>query len=138
MSASGTRPDVSPKIRQSSPRSRLGRVALEAAKELPEVAEGVSGAQRLWATEDEGEIMAGVIVAARRNGTFDVELHLIARWPFGSLFDLADQVRDRVARAASAAELQSVLGEVSVSFEDVVEPGADDQTAAGVESEQPQ
>ncbi len=102
------------------------------------MAEGVAGAQRLWATEDEGEIMAGVIVAARRNGTFDVELHLIARWPFGSLFELADQVRDRVARAASAAELQSVLGEVLVSFEDVVEPGADDQTAAGVESEQPQ
>jgi hypothetical protein len=137
MSASSASPDPPPKIRQSSPRSRLGRVALDAAKGLPQVAGGVAGAQKLWATEDEGEILAGVVVAATRDGRFDVELHLIARWPFGSLFDLADQVRERVSRAASAADLEAVLGKVSVSFEDVADPSDEGQLAAGVASEQP-
>ena len=67
---------------------------------------------------------------------FDVELHLIARWPFGSLFELADQVRDRVDRAASAAELEAVLGAISVSFEDVVEPATTIRRRLALESEQ--
>ena len=131
MSASSARPDSAPRIRQSSPRSKLGRVALGAAKGLPQVADGVAGARKLWATEDEGEILAGVIVAARQDARFDVELHLVARWPFGSLFDLADQVRDRVRLAASGSELETILGEVSVAFEDVVEPSDDYRLAPG-------
>lgn len=101
------------------------------------MADGVAGAQKLWATEDEGEILAGVVVAATPDARFDVELHLIARWPFGSLFELADQVRDHVRRAAWAGDLEGILGEVSVSFEDVVEPGEDEHADPAVPSEQP-
>ena len=129
MSASPARPDLSPEIRPGSSRSKLGRVALDAAKGLPQVAYGVTGTQKLWATADGGEILAGVVVAATVDARFDVDLHLIARWPFGSLFELADQVRARVHRAASASKLEAVLGAISVSFEDVFEPSEDDQTA---------
>ena len=136
MSTSGASPEPSLKLRQSSPRSKLGRVSLDAAKKLPQVAEGVAGARKLWATEDQGQIMDGVVVAARTDTRFDVELHLIARWPFGSLFEVADQVRDHVRQAASAADLAAILGEVSVSFEDVVEPG-EDYPASETLDEQP-
>jgi hypothetical protein len=122
--------EPAPKARKSSPRSRLGRIALEAAKALPQVADGVAGAQKLWATEDEGEILTGVIVAARRDARFDVELHLVAQWPIESLFALGDEVRDRVRRAAKKAELDSILGDVIVAFEDLRDPSASDATGS--------
>ena len=103
----------------STPRSRLARVALEAATALPEVAAGVRGRQRVWATADAGEILVGVVSVARPDGRFDVELHLAAEWPFGSLFALADQVRARVRRAAARADLEGQLGSITVAFEDV-------------------
>jgi hypothetical protein len=103
----------------SSPRSRLARVALEAACALPEVAVGVRGARRVWATVDAGEILEGVVATARPDARFDVELHLVAQWPFGSLFELADQVRTRVQRAATRGQLDGILGQVTVAFEDV-------------------
>jgi hypothetical protein len=105
----------------SSPRSHLARVALEAATALPEVAVGVRGRQRLWATADAGEILEGVVATARPDARFDVELHLVAQWPFGSLFGLADQVRARVRRAATLVDLDRVLGSITVGFEDVHE-----------------
>lgn len=126
--------DLPPTVRQSSPRSQLGRLALNTAQGLPQIAGGVAGAQKLWATEDEGEILAGVTVAARTDERFDVELHLVARWPFGSLFELAEQIRDRVGRAASRAGLEDILGDVAVAFEDVVEPGVDDDLLASADS----
>jgi hypothetical protein len=94
-------------------------VALEAAMAMPEVAAGVHGSQRVWATADAGEILEGVVAAARPDARFDVELHLVAQWPFGSLFALADQVRARVRRAAARAELDGILGSIAVGFEDV-------------------
>src|SRR5947209_16139526 len=103
----------------STPRSRLARVALEAATALPEVAAGVRGRQRVWATADAGEILEGVVSVARPDGHFDVELHLVAQWPFGSLFALADQVRARVRRAAARVDLDGILGSINVGFEDV-------------------
>ena len=103
----------------STPRSRLARVALEAATALPEVAAGVRGRHRVWTTADAGEILAGVVAAARPDGRFDVELHLVAQWPFGSLFALADQVRARVRRAAARVDLDGLLGQITVAFEDV-------------------
>ena len=111
----------------STPRSRLARVALEAATALPEVAAGVRGRQRVWATADAGETLDGVVATARRDGRFDVELHLVAQWPFGSLFGLADQVRTRVRRAAGRVNLDGVLGSITVGFEDV-----DDRTSRDV------
>ncbi len=113
----------------SSPRSQLARVALEAATAMPQVAVGVRGAQRVWATIDAGETLEGVMATARADGRFDVELHLVAQWPFGSLFALADQVRARVQRAAGRAKLDGILGQVTVSFEDVRE--ARSEEAAG-------
>jgi hypothetical protein len=110
----------------SSPRSRLARVALDAATALPQVAAGVRGAQRVWATADGGEILEGVVAAARPDARFDVELHLVAQWPFESLFALADQVRARVQRAAARADLDGILGQVSVAFEDVRDATGED------------
>ena len=109
-----------------SPRSRLARVAVEAATSLPEVAVGVRGAQRVWATVDAGELLEGVVAAARPDARFDVELHLVAQWPFGSLFELADQVRGRVRRAAVRADLDGILGQVTVAFEDVRDATSED------------
>ena len=102
-----------------TPRSRLARVALEAAIALPEVAAGVRGRQRVWATADAGEILEGVVATARPDARFDVELHLVAQWPFGPLFALADQVRARVRRAAARVDLDGILGQITVAFEDV-------------------
>jgi hypothetical protein len=107
-----------------TPRSRLARLALEAATALPEVAAGVRGRQRVWATADAGEILEGVVATARPDARFDVELHLVAQWPFGSLFALADQVRTRVRRAAARVDLEGILGSITVGFEDV-----DDRTS---------
>jgi hypothetical protein len=112
----------------STPRSRLARVALQAATALPEVASGVRGAGRVWATADAGELLEGVMATARTDARFDVELHLVAQWPFGSLFALADQVRGRVRRAVARADLDGILGQVTVAFEDVLE-ASDDQVA---------
>jgi hypothetical protein len=97
----------------------LARVALDAATALPQVAVGVRGAQRVWATADDSEILEGVVATARRDRRFDVELHLVAQWPFGSLFALGDEVRSRVQRAAARADLDGILGQVTVAFEDV-------------------
>ncbi len=102
-----------------SSRSRLARVALEAATGMPEVAAGVRGRHRVWATADAGEILEGVVATARPDGRFDLELHLVAEWPFGSLFALADQVRTRVRRAAARVHLDGLLGSITVGFEDV-------------------
>ena len=114
----------------STQRSRLARVALEAATALPEVAAGVRGRQRVWATADAGEILEGVVATARPDARFDVELHLVAQWPFESLFGLADHVRTRVRRAAARVDLDRNLGSITVGFEDV-----DDRTSRDMGSE---
>jgi hypothetical protein len=103
----------------SSPRSRLARIALQAATGLPEIAAGASGPRRVWATADAGELLEGVVVTARPDARFDVELHLVAQWPLASLLALGDEVRARVRRAARAAELEGLLGRIDVAFEDV-------------------
>ena len=108
-----------------SSRSRLARVALEAATGMPEIAAGVRGRHRLWATVDAGEILEGVVATARPDGRLDVELHLVAEWPFGSLFALADQVRTRVQRAAARVGLDGLLGSITVGFEDVLDTARD-------------
>ena len=110
----------------SSPRSRLARVALDAATAMPQVAVGVRGAQRVWATADDREILDGVVATARPDARFDVELHLVTQWPFESLFALADQVRRRVQRAAARADLDGMLGQVTVAFEDVHDATSED------------
>jgi hypothetical protein len=53
----------------------------------------------------------------------------VAQWPFGSLFALADKVRGRVQRAVARADLDGILGQVTVAFEDVREAAS--EQAAG-------
>ncbi|MGA2930334.1 MAG: hypothetical protein ABSG43_30970 [Solirubrobacteraceae bacterium] len=86
---------------------------------MPEIAVGVRGARGVWATVDAGEMLEGVVATARRDARFDIELHVVAQWPFGSLLTLAEQVRAGVQRAADRAELDGILGQVTVAFEDV-------------------
>ncbi len=112
--------------RFSSPRSRLARVALQAATAMPQVVVGVRGPRGVWVSVDAGEILEGVVVTARRDGRFDIELHVAVRWPSGSLLTLADQVRAGVKRAAGRAQLDGVLGQVTVAFEDVREASSEE------------
>jgi Family of unknown function (DUF6286) len=49
----------------------------------------------------------------------------VAQWPFGSLFALADKVRGRVQRAVARADLDRILGQVTVAFEDVREAASE-------------
>jgi hypothetical protein len=91
---------------------------------------GVRGARRVWATVDADEILEGVVATARPDAGFDVELHLVAQWPFGSLFGLADDVRKQVRRAAARADLDGILGQVTVAFEDVRD-ATSEELAAG-------
>ena len=107
----------------SSPRRHLARAALKAACSLPQVAAGVRGTRRVWVTgDDDGGLLEGVVAAARVDGRYDVDLHLVVQWPVGSLYALADEVRGRVARAADRGGLAHAVGDVSVSFEDIQEP----------------
>ena len=92
---------------------------------MPEIAVGVRGARGVWATVDAGEMLEGVVATARRDARFDIDLHLVAQWPFGSLFVLADQLRARVQRAAGSAKLDGILGQVTVGFEDVREASSE-------------
>lgn len=88
---------------------------------MPEIAAGVRGARGVWATVDAGEMLDGVVATARCDARFDIELHLAAQWPFGSLFTLGDQIRVAAQRAARRAKLDGILGQVTVAFEDVRE-----------------
>jgi hypothetical protein len=93
---------------------------------MPQVAVGVRGPRGVWVTVDAGEILEGVVATARRDGRFDIELHVVVQWPSGSLLTLADQVRAAVKRAAGRAQLDGVLGQVTVTFEDVREASSEE------------
>ena len=108
-----------------SPRSRLARVALQSARALPQVAGGVRGDHGLWATTDEGGLLEGVSAVARPDGRYDVDLHLVAQWPLGSLHSLADEVRRRASAAIERQGLRELLGDLTVSFEDLRGPSED-------------
>jgi hypothetical protein len=103
----------------STTRSLLARRAIGAACALAEIDRGVRGQAGTWATRDAGQTLDGVVAVARPDGRYDVDLHLTARWPFGSLHELAVEVREDVLRAARAAGLGDALGQVSVAFEAV-------------------
>ena len=106
-----------------SPRARLARVALETALASEGVAAGSAGDSSWWATTDEGELLSGVLAVARRDGRYDVELHLVARWPVPPLHELGERIRERVAGVAAEKGLGESLGSVRISFGDLLEPG---------------
>ncbi len=62
------------------------------------------------------------MVVARRDGRFDVELHLVAGWPTPPLHEVSAAIRDAVDAAADDADLGERLGELSISFGDLREP----------------
>lgn len=88
------------------------------------MAGGEAGVGRLWATDDRGEVLEGVLAVARPDARFDLELHLVGAWPLPPLAGLAEKIRKGVERAASAAGLGDRMGSLSISFEDVLEPAA--------------
>ena len=102
-----------------SERVMLARVALDAALSVNGVVSGDAGRFGTWVTADGEERLPGVLVTARAGGGFAVELHLVAQ--VVPLHPLAERIREQVARAAAGAGLADVLGNVDVTFEDVVE-----------------
>ncbi len=111
-----------------SPRVQLARLAWETALATGGVAAGDAGRARRWQTVDRGEILHGVVVAAQGQTDFAVELHLVVGWPTPPLREVAATIRDRVAAAAAEAGLAGLLGHLSISFVDLVEP-ADEATS---------
>ena len=104
--------------RAPSTAARLARQAREATLGVDGVAATSAGPVGLRGTPDRGEVVAGVVATALREG-YELSLYLVAE--VVPLHALADRVREAV-RARVAAELPDVtLGPVSVAFEDVAE-----------------
>ncbi|MEJ7567362.1 MAG: hypothetical protein WKF41_03770 [Gaiellaceae bacterium] len=99
-----------------STRLQLARVALDAALTVAGVVGPVGALESATATARDR--VPGVLVVALNDRRYDVSLHLIAA--VVPLHDLADRIRERVVRAATAAGLARALGPVNVVFEDVV------------------
>jgi hypothetical protein len=99
-----------------STRLQLARLAFDAALTVAGVV-GAAGALES-ATATARDRVPGVVVAALKDGRYDVTLHLIAE--VVPLHDLADRIRERVVRAATVAGLDPALGPVNVVFDDVV------------------
>jgi len=106
-----------------TPRVRLARLAWETALATKGIAAGSVGARSQWATNDRGELLPGVLAAARRDGSYDVELHLVARWPVPPLHELGERIHDRVVAAAERQGLGESLGELRISFGDLLDAG---------------
>jgi hypothetical protein len=101
-------------------RTRLARVALEAALTTPGVLRGEAGPRALRLTVDRGERLAGVSATAQRDGRYDVDLRLVA--DLVPLHPLADAVRARVRASAGRAGLTALVGAIDVEFADIGSP----------------
>ena len=102
-----------------SDRMRLAQLARDAALEVHGVADATAGPAGIWRTVGAEHQVAGVTAAAIGEDRYGLTLHLVGE--LVPLREVAERVRERVERAASAAGLRSALGPVHVSFEDVVE-----------------
>ena len=103
--------------RPPSPRVALARLAAAVLVAEPTVVP-TAGLGR-WATSDGSGRIDGVVAAEGADGTVEVELHLSARWPTGSLPRLAEDLREEVREAARRTGLGGRLGEVAVSIHDI-------------------
>lgn len=101
-----------------SPRARLAAVALEAALSVEGAVAGHAGPLGVYVTPGPGGPLTGVVAAARPDGRFDLEIHLVAQ-PV-ALQGLARRVRALVAERAISAGLDPMLGAIDVGIEDVV------------------
>lgn len=113
---------LGPPLGGPSERSRLARVALEAALAVPGVVRGEAGGGVPRVTVDPAGRLVGVAATAQRDGRYALDLRLIAE--VVPLLPLADGVRARVQRAAAQAGLAGALGRVDVEFANLltVEP----------------
>jgi hypothetical protein len=112
---------IAPIVNPERPRSArvgLARLAEAVIAAEPQVAP-TTGLGGRWLTLDGGERIEGVVAAEDGDGTVEVELHLIARWPTGPLPQVAADLRRALRAAAREAGLDSRLGAVSVSFHDL-------------------
>lgn len=105
-----------------TPRTRLARLALDAARSVDDVLTGDPGPRGLLVTGEGPTALLGVRAIAEPGGGYAVDLGLQAR--LVPLEALADRVRAAVAERARREGLGSELGPVSVTFHDVVDPDA--------------
>lgn len=102
-----------------TPRTRLARLAAEAALAVDGVLGVDAGPHGMHVTGERGSLVRGVRVIAEPGGRHSVDLGLLAS-PV-PLLPLGGQVRERVQAAARSAGLQDQLGEISVTFHDVLD-----------------
>jgi hypothetical protein len=80
-----------------------------------------SGPAGRWQTAGSAQVVPGVVAVEDGRGRVEIELHLAAGWPPAtSLQQLADELRERLRRAAAVAGIEDRLGAVSVAFHDVL------------------
>lgn len=96
----------------------VAKAAAAAVSAIPGVADLSPGKVAEVATYGPGETVRGVAVH-RVNGAFDVEVHVIARYPpSGNLPSLADRVRRAVAEAAEQLGAAPIRG-IDVTIDDL-------------------
>ena len=82
--------------------------------------DGVARTDARWGTDAGEQRLPGVVVAAAGDGTYAVDLYLVAR--LVPLEALGERVRTELRRTAKAVGLGALLGRVTVRVVDV-EPG---------------
>ena len=107
--------------RAPSTAARLARLAREATLGVDGVAATSAGRVGRRGTPDRGEVIAGVVATALREG-YELSLYLVAE--VVPLHALADRVRAGVRARVAAALPDLTLGPISVAFEDVAEPSS--------------
>ncbi len=111
-----------PSVAAASPRVLLARLASAKALAAGGVAAADAGPSGVWRTADGDDVLPGVVVTARPDGRFDIELHLVAGWPTPPLHEVSTAIRNDIGSAAGDAGLGERLGELSVAFGDLQEP----------------
>lgn len=106
----------------ASPRVLLARLVWTRALAAEGVAAGDPGPSGVWQTADGDDVLQGVLVVARPDGRFDVELHLVAGWPTPPLHEVSAAIREDLRSAAGGSEVQKRLGDLSISFGDLQVP----------------
>lgn len=114
-----------PDAGRTTPRVRLARLALESALAVEGVADLHAGPGATRVTSDGNERLPGVVATALADGTYSLDLHLVAQ--LVPLHSLAEEVRSRVTRAAGAAGLAEALGPIDITIEDLVQRPSPDQ-----------
>jgi hypothetical protein len=101
-----------------SRRLDVAEVALEAALGVPDVLAGEAGADGLRVTAIAPDrVLRGVSAIAQADGRYCVDLRLVAG--LVPLFELGDEVRRHVRRAATEAGLGDHVGDINVEFASV-------------------